>query len=303
MRALVPDRTLAVPPTVSSPAGTSSRPVTFVADSLGITLVLIPEGTFLMGTPNSDPYSRTNERPAHRVKIKHAFYLGAYEVTVGQFRAFVDATGYLTKAERDGKGGAVYDRQRKEPVRRSELNWRNPGFRRPQAEDEPVVQVCWDDATAFCKWLSEREGVTYRLPTEAEWEYACRAGSQTTWSFGDDPEALCDYAWFKRNSGGTTQPVGRKGPNPFGLYDMYGNVWEWCKDPYLSSYSTAKGADPSASSEKREHVLRGGSWGSDKPVEIRSANRRGEADSYRYYSCGFRVRRAIQPPDASLRSP
>ena len=208
VKALAPDRPRPFPPTVSSPAGTSSGPVTIVADSLGIMLVLIPEGTFLMGTPDSEPYSRTNERPAHRVKIKHAFYLGAYEVTVGQFRAFVDATGYLTKAERDGKGGAMYDRQRKEPVRRADLNWRNPGFRRPQAEDEPVVQVSWDDANAFCKWLSEREGVAYRLPTEAEWEYACRAGSQSTWSFGNDPDCalrICvDQAQFRGD-----HPAGR----------------------------------------------------------------------------------------------
>jgi len=151
VKVLVPDRSRSVPPTVSSPAGQSSRPVAVELDSLGMMLVLIPEGTFLMGSPAGDPYARTNERPVHRVKIKHAFYLGAYEVTVGQFRAFVDATGYRTKAERDGKGGAVDDRQSKQAVRKADLNWRNPGFRRAQAEDEPVVQVCWDDANAFCK--------------------------------------------------------------------------------------------------------------------------------------------------------
>ena len=163
--------------------------------------------------------------------------------------------------------------------------------------------MSWDDASAFCRWLSQHEGVSYRLPTEAEWEYACRAGSQGVWFFGDDPEALCDYAWFKRNAGSTTQPVGRKRPNAFGLHDMYGNVWEWCKDRYEPGYTTDEVIDPKGPSGGHGHILRGGSWGSQQPVEIRSANRRGEPAGYQYYSCGFRVRRAIAPPAASLRSP
>jgi formylglycine-generating enzyme required for sulfatase activity len=274
-----------------------------VVDSLRIRLVLIQDGTFLMGSPDSDSHARSNEKPEHPVKIMQPFYLGACEVTVGQFREFVDATGYLTKAERDGNGGAVFDRHTKHVVMKADLNWRNPGLRTVQTDDHPVVQVCWDDANAFCKWISEREGVDYRLPTEAEWEYACRSGSQSSWCFGGDPDGLCEYAWYKHNAAGTTHPVGRKQPNAFGLYDMYGNVWEWCKDPYVSNYATDTAADPSGASENRHHVLRGGSWGSDNPVELRSASRRGQTESYRYYSCGFRVRRAIAPPVASLRSP
>ena len=268
-------------------------------------LVLIPEGTFLMGSPDGDPYARSDEKTGASRADRHPFYLGACEVTVGQFRAFVDATGYSTKAETrwQGRRRSTTGSGRNSSGSPS-LNWRNPGFRRPQADDEPVVQVCWDDATAFCKWLSQREGVHYRLPTEAEWEYACRAGSQSVWSFGDDPDALCDYAWFKRNAGSTTQPVGRKRPNPFGLYDMYGNVWEWCKDRYTPSYADDHGIDPKGpSEEKPERVLRGGSWGSLGPSKsgrrIAGASRK-VTDTTRVVSASGEpsLRRA-----ASLRSP
>jgi formylglycine-generating enzyme required for sulfatase activity len=300
---VAPDRPTADPPEIAKPARTPSRPERVEVKPLGLVLVLIPKGTFVMGSTDADPHARSDEKPAHRVRIDRSFYLGAYEVTVGQFRSFVEATGYVTRAERDGAGGAVYDRQQKVVVRKPELNWRNPGFRREQADDEPVVQVCWDDANAFCQWLTQREGILYRLPTEAEWEYACRAGSQSTWSFGDDPDALCDFAWHKYNAGSTTQPVGQKSPNAFGLYDMYGNVWEWCKDRYAAGYVTDDIIDPKGPSEGHGHVLRGGSWGSHAPLEIRSANRRSAPAGYRYYSCGFRVRRGLAPLTAVLRSP
>src|SRR5262249_10561827 len=151
------------------------------------------------------------------------FYMGACEVTVREFRRFVEAAQYRTRPERDGRGGAVYDRQHKKTVMSPEMNWRNPGFARVQADDEPVVQICREDAVAFCDWLTERENVLYRLPTEAEWECACRAGSDAPWFFGNEKEALGDYAWFKGNAGATAHPVGRKHPNALGLYDMYGN--------------------------------------------------------------------------------
>src|SRR5262249_23869893 len=148
-----------------------------VTNSLGMKLVLIPAGEFSMGSPGTDPDARPNEMPIHRVTIAGSFYLGAHEVTVGQFRAFVEATGYRTEAETDGAGGSVPHPGRKGVENDPQSNWLRPGHPVVQVDDEPVVQVSWNDATRFCQWLSEKEGRPYRLPTEAEWEYACRAGT------------------------------------------------------------------------------------------------------------------------------
>jgi serine/threonine-protein kinase len=286
-------------------AAVDSKPAPILTNSLGMRLVLIPIGTFFMGSPDADPYARADEKPWHEVVVEDAFYMGACEVTVREFRRFVEATGYRTRPERDGRGGARYDRQQRKTVMSPELNWGNPGFERVQDDDEPVVQICREDAIAFCEWLTQREGVLYRLPTEAEWEYACRAGSNAPWSFGTDKEALCDFAWFKGNAGATTHPVGRKHPNAFGLYDMYGNVWEWCRDRYLPGYDQADSSATNGASSQQEYVIRGGSFGSSATEEARSASRRGAVVGYRYHSCGFRVRRALSPPKAgvSLRAP
>jgi formylglycine-generating enzyme required for sulfatase activity len=256
-----------------------------------------------MGSPDADPYARADEKPRHAIVVQDAFYMGAYEVTVREFGLFVAATGYRTRPERDGRGGALYDRQQKKTVMMPDLNWRNPGFKRVQADDQPVVQICREDAIAFCEWLTQREGMLYRLPTEAEWEYACRAGTDGPWSFGNDKEALGDYAWYKQNAGATTHPVGRKHPNAFGLYDMYGNVWEWCKDRYLPGYDPPDSSATNGASSPEEYVIRGGSFGSSATEEARSASRRGAVVGYRYHSCGFRVRRALSPPKAGVRSP
>src|SRR5262249_61982655 len=135
-------------------------------------------------------------------------------------------------------GGRRRPRTRAKVISHPRLNWRNPGFRRPQFEDEPVVQVCWNDAVAFCEWLSEREGVKYRLPTEAEWEYACRAGGEGRWCFGDDPAGLNHYAWIEANSQSIARPVGRRYPSAFGLHDMHGNVRVWRTAIYKLGYPT-----------------------------------------------------------------
>ena len=140
-------------------------------------LVLIPAGEFLMGSPDSDKDAEDDEKPQHRVRITRPFYLGAHEVTRGQFRRFVDETGYRTEAEKNDAGGLGYDAQSKKLKQDRKFNWLNPGFE--QTDEHPVVNVSWNDSVAFAEWLSRKEGRTYRLPTEAEWEYACRAGTKT----------------------------------------------------------------------------------------------------------------------------
>jgi formylglycine-generating enzyme required for sulfatase activity len=290
-----------------SPLGSSldarSGPPAVLTNSVGMRFVLLPKGTFFMGSPETDAYAKSDEKPRHQIVMENPFYLGACEVTVGEFRAFVEATHYRTKPERDGKGGAIYDHRLKTTVFNLKLNWRNPGFQQPQADDEPVVQVCREDVSAFCDWLTEREGVHYRLPTEAEWEYGCRAGSDSLWCFGNDREAISDYAWFKGNADYTKHPVGRKYPNAFGLYDMYGNVWEMCRDRYLPGYDRPDSSGSDGASTQIEYVIRGGSLGSGPTDELRSASRRGATPGFRYFSCGFRVRRALSPANAGVRSP
>jgi formylglycine-generating enzyme required for sulfatase activity len=155
----------------------------------------------------------------------------------------------------------------------------------------PVTNVNWNDAKAYVKWLSEQTGKDYRLPTEAEWEYACRAGSTGKYSFGDDVNQLGNYGWYRGNSDDKTHPVGEKQANKFGLYDMHGNVWEWLEDKWHDSYSGAP-ADGSAwmSGDSNNHPLRVGSWSGDDSY-LRCAYRVGSNTPYRNYSRGFRISR------------
>ncbi|OHB82971.1 MAG: hypothetical protein A2V98_07465 [Planctomycetes bacterium RBG_16_64_12] len=222
------------------------------ANSIGMKMVLIPAGRFLMGSRESaeelakafsawhaKPEYFETEYPAHRVRITKPFYLGAHEVTVGQFRKFVEDSAYKTDAEKDGKGGWGFNPSTGKVEQKPECTWRNAGFE--QTDEHPVVNVSWNDAVAFCEWLSRKEGKTYRLPTEAEWEYACRAGTTTRYYHGDDPEGLATvgnvadttakakfpkWTWTIQKSDGYvfTAPVGRFRANAFGLSDMHGNV-------------------------------------------------------------------------------
>ncbi len=251
-----------------APVPPAPRPVALPVEtnSIGMKLVLIPAGEFMMGS--SDVPRGPLERPPHKVRITKPFYLGQYEVTVGQFRQFVTESGYT--GARDVWKTAFPS----------------------QTDDQPVVEVNWDDANAFCDWLSKKEGKEYRLPTEAEWEYACRAGTQTKWTFGDNQSELGDYAWFNRNSLSQTHPVGQKKPNAWGLYDMHGNVWEWCAD-WLGAYYYASSPvdDPNGPSSGTNRVLRGGSWVS-AATNSRSANRYRLHPAARYgNSYGFRAAR------------
>ena len=269
-------------------------------NSLDMQLALIPAGRFIQGSPSSEGCRRGDEMP-HRVHITQPFYLGVHDVTVGQFQRFVESTGYRTDGEKnptlvyitpDILSGTQF------ALSRVHL-WRSPGI--AQDKTHPVVNVSWHDAVEFCRWLSTLEGQSYRLPTEAEWEYACRAGSVTRFSCGNDKTNLFKTANVKiidpedgtRISGhDSTLPVGSLAANAFGLYDMHGNVWQWCADWYdWDYYAKAETDDPQGPSAGVERIIRGGSffdmWGL-----ARSARRSARPPHAVEFRVGFRVARS-----------
>ena len=238
-------------PSLARPGGSAEAPgrhrpgrAKSITNSIGMKLVLIPAGEFLMGSPDSRPGCWA---------WREASAPGKYHAAV------------LPGGDR-GDAGSVPN---------GAVTGQSPSYF-TGSDDLPVENVCWDDAIAFCKKLTELENeqfgsARYRLPTEAEWEYACRAGSKTRYSFGDDPASLGEFAWYGRNSDGRTHPVGQKRPNAFELHDMHGNVWEWCQDGYNESYyGQSPGADPPGPSQAAFRVFRGGSW-YGSPLIARSA--------------------------------
>jgi formylglycine-generating enzyme required for sulfatase activity len=289
-----------------------------IITDLNLTLVRIPAGTFTMGRAPTGGRSAGDEGPATQVTISNAFWLGATEVTVGQWRAFAEATGYQTEAEK-GAGifvwkasaarsstatGAVAaagsaslpSKAGADPRfdHRPDLSWRNPGH--AQSADHPVVGISWADANEFCAWLTAREraadrlpsGYVYTLPSEAQWEYACRAaGSEGT-------PAEEDVAWFAANSAGAPQPVGRKKPNTWGLYDMQGNVWEWCLDWY-GPYPGGAVTDPTGPATGTVRESRGGGWNSSGGHGISATNRWNSPGLERRNNLGFRVALSLKP--------
>jgi formylglycine-generating enzyme required for sulfatase activity len=235
--------------TQASLSAADSKLLKFRIRGVDFELVQIPAGEFQMGSRTGD----SDEMPVHKVSIKESFYIGRTEVTVRQFRAFAEATGYKTEAERGNWGFNYAWGFTIVPGR--DFNWHQSKF--PQTEDNPAVYISWNDAVAFCKWLSKETGRYFRLPSEAEWEYACRGGKDLDYS--ENPN---ETGWYRENSEGRTHPVGQKKPNAWGLFDMHGNAWEWCLDVWHSNY---KGAPIDGSAWLREdyavrRVLRGGSW-------------------------------------------
>ena len=209
-------------------------------------------------------------------------------MTRGQFRRFVDETGFQTEAEKDGKGGFGWNEETKKFEQDPRFTWLNPGFE--QTDEHPVVNVSWNDAVAFAAWLSQKEGRTYRLPTEAEWEYACRAGTTTryqtatirkawrpwgTWRMGRRRPIIPAVRTIAAQDGYVfTAPVGRLPAEHFGLYDMHGNVWEYCSDWYGGDYfQRSASVDPQGPPTGHFRVLRGGGWGCN-PNNCRSAHRK-----------------------------
>ncbi len=253
-----------------------------LTNSIGMKFRLIQPGTFMMGSPASEAGRASDERQ-HQVTLTQPFYMGVYPVTVGDFKRFVDKVGYKTEGERDGKG--AYGRTGKEWKQDAKITWRNPGF--TQTDKDPVVCVSWNDAQSYCQWLSALEGKSYRLPTESEWEYGCRAGSRTAYCFGDGEARLGEYAWYDSNSGNKTHAVDQKKPNAWGLYDMHGNVWEWCSD-WHGEYPSGAVTDPTGASTGSYRVLRGGCW-YVVAANCRSAIRLRFGPSFRSYYLGFRL--------------
>ncbi len=235
-------------------------------------MVFIRGGTFLMGSEEGN----ADEKPMHSVTVGD-FYMGKYPVTVAEFKRFIDDTAYKTDAERAG----------------NKRNWRHnaQGKRRLKGEDNhPVIYVSWNDADAYCEWLSRKTGLKYRLPTEAEWEYAAGNGTinRTKWAGTSDEGRLREYARYRGDGIGTV-PVGSLRPNALGLYDMSGNVWEWCSDWYDKDYyKNSPSVNPTGPPSGFSRVIRGGSW-SSYPRDCRVAVRFDGAPGYHGGSTGFRV--------------
>jgi formylglycine-generating enzyme required for sulfatase activity len=309
-----------------------ATPPHFYENSLGMRFVRIPADEFLMGsdeTPESlaraFPQYDTerfrkldDEAPVHRVRITHDIYFGRHEVTVGQYHRFIEASGYVPESIADGTGGYGFnpDYDPAQTVRGDafegrdpKYSWRNPGF--PQGDEHPVVNVTWNDAVALADWLTRQEGVRYRLPTEAEWEYACRAGTRTRYATGDDPSSLArsanvfdadaarhwpkwqPYALQTHDAYAFTAPVGSFAPNAFGLHDMLGNVWEWVSDWHADgTYAHSPTDDPQGPATGVVKVRRGGSWHT-WPFYARCAFRNWNTPQTRYTLVGIRLVREV----------
>ena len=254
-------------------------------------MVFVQGGTFQMGQPDPNIGGCKNcddEQPVHTVRVRD-FYLGKYEVSVREFAQFINETGYKTDAEREGWS---YWRDGDSWKKKNGIYWKHDvkGNLRPSSEyNHPVIHVSWNDATEYCKWLSKKTGKNFRLPTEAEWEYAASGSNKSrgyTYAGSND---LDEVAWYEFNSGSKTHPVGQKEPNELGLYDMSGNVWEWCNDWYDPDYyKNSPGNNPKGPSSGSYRVLRGGSWGNVRQG-CRVANRGRSNPSNQLSGLGFRL--------------
>ncbi len=233
------------------------------------------ETAWLMSRVDQERYDKSfkDELPRHEVCVD-GFWMGRLEVTRGQFREFVRASAYRTDVEKEGVAWISNKSTDWKWKKLPGYDWSNPGF--DQTDEHPVVLVSWNDAKAYAQWLSSKSGHTFRLPTEAEWEYAARAGETGKWAWGDDEKAACRYAnrvdsghnWnnaFDCDDGYEfTAPVGHYKPNALGLYDVTGNVWEWCEDVYdAEAYATHERNNPVGGGDGKNRVYRGGSWFAD----------------------------------------
>jgi formylglycine-generating enzyme len=264
-------------------------------------MVVLPSGSFSMGSPGSEAGRGDDEGPVHGVNIA-TFALGRTEITRGQFAAFVNDTGYST-------GDKCWTLEDGKYQERSGRSWREPGF--PQDDNHPVVCIDWNDAKAYAEWLSKKTGKQYRLPTEAEWEYAARGNTGTARYWGENPDVACAYAngadktaqaqiigassWSIHNCTdgfAYTAPVGSLKPNAFGLNNMLGNVWNWTEDSYHDSYNGAPTDGSAWQGDGSKRVLRGGSW-NNSPRNVRAAVRNMDKPGLRFSIFGFRLARIL----------
>jgi sulfatase modifying factor 1 len=304
-------------------------------NSIGMPFVRIPAGQFNMGIKEPlEQLARSypdyaakrlldldDERPQHRVHLTRDFYLGQHLVTVGDFARFVKESGHVPESIRDGTGGYGYnpdydpsktERHDAFEGRNPKYSWQNPGFK--QDDRHPVLNITWNDAQAMAAWLSAKEHAHYRLPTESEWEYACRAGRDTRYPHGNDPAGLPEVAntfdadaavnWprfaeqaLKGHDGfAFTSPVGSFAPNGFGLYDMVGNAWQWTADWYGEDYyAHSPKRDPQGPAEGHVKVRRGGSWHT-WALYARCTYRNWNATDTRYTLVGMRLVKEIEAP-------
>ncbi len=266
--------------------------------------VVVPAGTYRRGSPPGERGREDDEGPVHAVTLSRPFLLAKTEVTVAGFRAFVEATGHVTDAERSG-----WAMGRNGHERRDGLTWRSPPFE--QGDDHPVVLVSWNDAVAYADWRSRADGLTpcyaadfdpacpgWRLPTEAEWEWAARAGSGGSFPGGEPDAGGCDedpavarVAWYCGNSEGGTHPVGALAADAWGLHDMQGNAWEWVHDPY-SAYRSDPLVDPLGGTDLADRTNRGGGWGS-RIEDLRVTVRVDDPPDVGFDNLGLRLARTL----------
>jgi formylglycine-generating enzyme required for sulfatase activity len=254
-----------VPPTIPPAVATATQTID-LGEGVRLELVKLPAGEFVVG----DPAGCDDEKPPTRVRIDQPFWMGRCEITNRQFR--------LLEAAHDSR------------LERAGFLHFDPGARGAtmNGDDQPVVRVSWLEAMRFCRWLTQKTHRPFTLPSEAQWEYACRAGNSTSYSFGDSRRDLSQYAWYDGNSGRSTRPVGQKEANRWGLYDMLGNAREWCRDvgSYYPDPSKPNSEEPVPSHPER--IVRGGSWAS-WPHHCRSACRGRAPEGCRINDMGFRV--------------
>jgi formylglycine-generating enzyme required for sulfatase activity len=264
-------------------------------------LVIVPAGSFNMGSPESEDERFDTEGPVHPVTITHSFALGKTEITRGQFAIFANETHY-------DAGNNCWTFEDEKWEERSGRNWKNPGYQ--QDDNHPVACVNWNDAKAYIEWISKKTGKNYGLPTESEWEYAARADSPASLYWGDDSDQACQYANVMDTTGhlqipgitwdthdcsdgyAYTAPVASFKPNAFALNDMIGSLWEWTSDSYYRSYVDALNDGSERQGDGINRVIRGGSWSSN-PQFSRSASRDFNSSNYRVNSIGFRVSRTL----------